>query len=65
MKRIINIIALSVFIFFSCKNKNAEIKLKFNPISKLDFTLYNYKSNVPLRKTLLSSRLFPLTNITI
>ncbi|PLK42065.1 hypothetical protein [Emticicia sp. TH156] len=40
MKRIINLIALSVFIFFSCRNKNADIKLKFNPISKLDFALY-------------------------
>lgn len=41
MKIIINIIALSVFIFFDCSNKNADIKLKFNSISKLDFAPYN------------------------
>lgn len=41
MRRIINIIALFVFIFFGCGNKNADIKLKFNPISKLDFTQFN------------------------
>ena len=41
MKKFINIIALFVLFFFDCRNKNADIKLKFNSISKLDFTLYN------------------------
>ncbi|MDF7820191.1 hypothetical protein P1X15_21405 [Runella sp. MFBS21] len=43
MKRSINIIALFIFIFifFDCKNKNDDIKLKFDSISKLDFSIYN------------------------
>lgn len=31
----------------------------------LDFTLFNFKTNVPLHKIQLSSRLFPLSNIQI
>jgi hypothetical protein len=41
MKKFIKIIALFVFIFFCCRSKNADIILKFKPISKLDFTQFN------------------------
>lgn len=41
MKRFIKIVALFVFIFSSCRSRNADINLKFSPISKLDFTQFN------------------------